>query len=166
MAGEVSFLQDAEEVRGEVEPGAVNWEGSPFVWMLSNGPVTKNSIGRSLARRWLQRRNPESEIEDGPGGTFGYHFQVNGKKIRVHFGMQGKEGQLRFSSLMEPGAGADYMLCLGVEPRRIRWWIIRPSDTVELPGFKGDDSRMHSLAFDPDDPPAWLEARLAEEETY
>jgi hypothetical protein len=159
----MGLLEDSVLVREHVGAGVVDWSGSPFAWMVSNGPVTKNLIGRELMHRWLLAR-PGNTVEVGPGGTDGYHFLVNGQhRVAVHFGMVGKEGDIRFSALRESGMGTDYMLCLGIEPYRARVWRIHPEDVVELPTFKGDIEGLHSLSFDPEDVPPWLASRQLDE---
>ncbi len=149
-----AFVQIAEKAREAIEPGVVSWRGSPFAWMLSNGPVTKNMLGRRIIQLWLSSKGIPSQ--EGQGGTFGHHFVVRGRRVAVHFGLLGKEGELRFSALREPEMGIDEMYLLGIEPRRARLWVLLPNQTETLPAFSGDVKGLHSLAFDPDDVPPFL----------
>lgn len=151
------FVGYAEVARQAIPRGKVDWAGSPFAWMRHHGPRTKSKLGRDIVREWLSaRRIPFAEEEDELA-----HFLIGGRRVAVHLALLGKEGQLEFSQLREPGLGIDLMLLVGVEPGRARIWAVRPESVTDFPGYGIQRPGYHAASFDPDEPPEWLHEREA-----
>jgi len=152
VSGLDPFVGFCEKARGNIPPGKVSWDGSPFAWMRHHGPRTKSKLGRDIVREWLVSNGTEwTEAEDGVA-----HFVINRGLVVVHLALQGKEGLLEFANLREPGLGADSLLLVGIEPFRARIWRASPTTMSDLPHYTNDAPGYHNCSFDPDDPPSWL----------
>lgn len=126
-----------------------DWRGCPWASWIDNAPLTKSALGQDVTRAWLESKG--YDVVDGPGGTDGYHLQVEGKRVAVHFGIQGKNRGMQFSALRGTGMGIDLMILMGVMPKRIVFWFLSPEATSGMKAYKGDIGGLYTFSFKPTD---------------
>ncbi|MBV6396208.1 MAG: hypothetical protein HFACDABA_01802 [Anaerolineales bacterium] len=141
----------ASYYRLEIESSDVEWENSPFNWVLDLPPAAKGKIGRNLITTWFASRG--FSIKQGTGKDS--FLTVNGYRCATKFSTLWSGGFYKFQQIRDEDY--DFLICLGISPFESHCWVFRKSYVLQHATYqhRGAKGSEYWLSINPETPPDW-----------
>jgi hypothetical protein len=159
-----SALDDFERLARESDrmavdyPERLDWNASPFAWILTLPSATRGKVGRDLVAAWayaagfdVQRVSEDRQL----------YVVINGHKVQVKLSTLWKTGIYRFQQIRD--RDYDYCLLIGLSPHDVHAWLVPKSALDEyVIGHLGqhtgaDSNETYWLDAGPNAVAPWLE---------
>lgn len=152
-----SFLTAANTVKRAYEKTPQHdWSNSPFAWLRTLPSRSKGAAAESMIETWARsqgltvKRSESSEFDR----------LIEGQRVEIKMSTLWQSGQFKFQQIRDQSY--DLCLCLGIEPQRIRVWLLPKSvlhqhvigHTGQHTGAAASDTFW--LSFDAAAPPSWM----------
>lgn len=125
-AAAMSAVDLLAEIIAEQAPKDI-WQGSPLIGYRSLGNTNRGEIGEEFVRRYLR----EHGVETGNGNrTSKTDMRIGGHRFEVKTASLGANGTFQFNHV-RLDRHYNFLLCLGVCPREIRFNMWRKGAVAE-----------------------------------
>ncbi len=146
----------ANYIRKDFVQDNVDWQGSPFEWVLNLPAGSKGKLGKQLVFQWCALKSlavshsPDSEAD----------MLINGHRVEVKFSMLWKAGFYKFQQIRDQNY--EYCICLGISPHEAHCWVLsKPILLQYVIGHLGQHTGSSGketawLTIEPQNPPKWM----------
>lgn len=146
----------ANFIKKEFEDGKLNWDGSPFEWVLSLPSGSKGKLGKRLVYQWCALKGLSTENSPDSDAD----MLVNKHRVEIKFSTLWKAGIYKFQQIRDQNY--EYCILLGVSPYEAHCWVVSKSilkkhvigHLGQHTGSTGQETAW--LTVNPKDPPNWL----------